>query len=116
MANISSGVFLIVKDESVIRGIERGEAEIYGDNMSQVEKCFGFDTDCGESEQIQIKDEIEALADGLRNEPDSSCPPASVESREFERAGFYGLKRRSVLPGAASGNRISFRHRADHVL
>lgn len=91
VANISSGVFLIVKDESVIRGIERGEAEIYGDNMSQVERCFGFDTDCGESEQIQIKDEIEALADGLRNEPDSSCPPVSVESREFERAGFYGL-------------------------
>ena len=91
VANVSSGVFLIVKDESVIRQIERAEAEIYGDNMSNVQACYGFDLDCGTEEQIRISDEIRALTDGSQDGGENSYPPASVECREVERAGFYGL-------------------------
>ena len=91
VANISSGVFLIVKDESVIRRIEQAEAEIYGDNMSNVQTCYGFDLDCGTEEQIRISGEIRALTDDSQGGGENSYPPASVECREVERAGFYGL-------------------------
>ena len=86
VANVSSGVFLFVKDESVIRQIEQGEAEIYGDNMSSVEKCYAFDLDCSEEEQIRIAEEVGALTGAQ-----SGYPLASVECRGSERAGFYGL-------------------------
>ena len=91
VANVSSGVFLIVKDESVVRQIEKGEAEIYGDNMSNVQTCYGFDLDCGTEEQIQISGEIRALTDDPQGGGENPYPPAGVECREIERAGFYGL-------------------------
>ena len=91
VANISSGVFLIVKDESEIRRIEDAEAEIYGDNMSRVQACYGFDLDCNADGQIQIANEIRALADGAQGDGESGYPLAAVECREIERAGFYGL-------------------------
>ena len=90
VANVSSGVFLFVKDESVIRQIEQEEAEIYGDNMSSVEKCYAFDLDCSEEEQIRIAEEIGALT-GAQSGQERAYPLASVECREAERAGFYGL-------------------------
>lgn len=103
VANVSSGVFLFVKDESVIRQIEQGEAEIYGDNMSSVEKCYAFDLDCSEEEQIRIAEEVGALTgaqsgqetddpqSGVQSGQERAYPLASVECRESERAGFYGL-------------------------
>lgn len=90
VANVSSGVFLFVKDESVIRQIEQEEAEIYGDNMSSVEKCYAFDLDCSEEEQIRIAEEIGALT-GAQSGQERPYPLTSVECRESERAGFYGL-------------------------
>ena len=89
-ANISASYYLFVKDVSVLERIEAGEAEIYGNNMSEAEVYYGFDLDCPKEKQIGIYNEIQSEITAMVG-ADAGWPNIMIESRAFESAGYYGM-------------------------
>lgn len=89
-ANISASYYLFVKDVSVLERIEAGEAEIYGNNMSEAEVYYGFDLDCPKEKQIEIYNEIQSEITAMAG-ADAGWPNIMIESRAFESAGYYGM-------------------------
>ena len=89
-ANIAASYYLFVKDVSVLQRIEAGEAEIYGDNMSEAEVYYGFDMDCPKEKQVEIYDEIQSAVTAMSG-ADAGWPSVMIESRAAESAGYYGM-------------------------
>lgn len=89
-ANEMLGMFLFVKDESVIRQIEEASAVFYEESASQAERIYAFDLDCSEEEQIQIEGEIDEVIEQKRAD-DPEYPVVITESRAEQRYGFYSL-------------------------
>lgn len=89
-SDISESYYLFVKDVSVMEMIEAGEAEIYGDNMSEAEVYYGFDLKCPEKKQIEIYNQI---VSGIENVSagDALRPNIRIESRASDRAEYYGM-------------------------
>ena len=89
-ANIAASYYLFVKDVSVLEMIEAGQAEIYGDNMSEAEVYYGFDMDCPKEKQVEIYDEIQSAVTAMSG-ADAGWPSVMIESRAAESAGYYGM-------------------------
>lgn len=90
VANAAFGMFLFVKDESVIRQIEEASTVFYEESTSPIEKIYAFDLDCSEEEQIQIEGELDGVIEQKRAD-DPEYPVVQTDSRAEQRSGFYGL-------------------------
>ena len=84
-ANVASGYFIVVKDETIVNDIYRLQKEVYGDYASNLYNYYGFDIDASDT---VIKEYYHSL---VRNLGDVGLEGYDVECKTISYAGFIAL-------------------------
>ncbi|MCI9524957.1 MAG: ABC transporter permease [Erysipelotrichaceae bacterium] len=84
-ANVSSGYFIVVKDETIVNDIYESQKEVYGEHSSNLYDYYGFDIDASKSE---IEEYYDSYTKALE---DAGIEGYDVECKTVSYAGFMAL-------------------------
>lgn len=84
-ANVASGYFIVVKDETIVDDIYQLQKEVYGDYSSNLYNYYGFDIDASDTEIEEYYNSF------IRSLGDTGIDGYDVECKTVSYAGFMAL-------------------------
>lgn len=90
VASVFSSYFIVLPDMEAVEEIYQIQADIYGENRSEIRSYYGFDLSCDEAVQIEMRDAFYSEFIGAVDAENSGIY-VNVECAAAERNDFYAL-------------------------